>query len=144
MRVPFHDVLLRDVRAVGIGRAEQTAVITYADLNAYFEATGRSLVVERSGDDRVRLSGRVTVLGDTVDLSAVAELGAGDGQLLITPTDVETSTSLGTAGRLLLGQRLRLSVPLGTLPFGSRLTSVRVGDEAITLTAAGNGLVLDP
>jgi len=144
VRVPFHDVLLRDVRAVGIGRAEQTAVVTYADLNHYFEVTGRSLEVAPAGQGRLRLSGRVDVLGSSVDLTAVAEVAAADGQLVLAPIDVETSTSQGTARRLLLAQRLRLSVPMGTLPFGQQLTAVQVGERALTVTAVGQTLVLDP
>jgi len=143
VRVPFHDVLLRDIRAVGVGQAEQTAVVTYDDLNHYFAVTGRSLRVAPAGDGRVRLSGRVDVLGDTVDLTTVSDVVAGDGQLVLTPTAVETSTSLDTARRLLLAQRLRLSVPMGMLPFGQRLTSVRAGERSITLTATGTAVVLD-
>jgi LmeA-like phospholipid-binding len=144
VRVPFHDVLLRDIRAVGIGRAEETAVVTYDDLNHYFAVTGRSLQVAPAPGGRLRLSGRVEVLGDSVDLITVADVVAAEGQLLITPTEIQTSTSLNTAERLLLSQRLRLSVPMGMLPFGQQLTSVHAGERAITLTAIGAAVVLRP
>ena len=144
VRVPFHDVLLRDIRAVGIGRAEQSAVLTYDDLNRYFEITGRTLQVAPSGDGRLRLSGTVAVLGEQVDLVADAGVAAGEGQLVINPTGVQTATSLNAASRLLLAQRLRLSVPMGTLPFGQQLTSVEAGERSIRLTAVGSTVVLDP
>ena len=144
VRVPFHDVLLSDIRAIGVGRAEQTAVLTYDDLNRYFEVTGRVLQVEPSDDGRIRLSGTVAVLGKEVDLTAESEVAAGEGQLVLNPTSVETSTSLNAASRLLLAQRLRLSVPMGTLPFGQQLTSVDVGERSITLTAVGNTVVFNP
>ena len=144
VRVPFHDVLLSDIRAVGVGRAEQTAVLTYDDLNRYFVVTGRSLQVEPLGGGRIRLSGTVAVLDKQVDLTAESEVTAGQGQLVLNPTGVQTSTPLSRAGRLLLAQRLRLSVPMGTLPFGQQLTSVDVGDRTITLTAMGNTVVLNP
>jgi hypothetical protein len=144
VRVPFHDVLMRDIRAVGVGRAEQTAVLSYDDLNRYFEVTGRSLQVSPAGEGRLRLSGTVAVLGNQVDLTADAELAPGEGQLVISPTAVETSTSLNPASRLLLAQRLRLSVPMGTLPFGQQLTSVRGGERSITLTAVGTTVVVNP
>ena len=144
VRVPFHDVLLSDIRAIGVGRSEQTAVLTYDDLNRYFDVTGRSLQVEPSGDGRIRLSGTVTVLGQEVDLTAESEVAAGEGQLVLNPISVETSTSLNGASRLLLAQRLRLSVPMGTLPFGQQLTSVDVGERSITLTAVGSTVVFNP
>ena len=144
VRVPFHDVLLSDIRAVGVGRAEQTAVLTYDDLNRYFEVTGRTLQMEPLGGGRIRLSGTVAVLNKEVDLVAESEVTATEGQLVLNTTGVQTSAPLNTAGRLLLAQRLRLSVPMGTLPFGQQLTSVDVGERTITLTAVGNTVVLNP
>src|SRR5215216_422628 len=41
VRVPFHDVLVRSIRRVGIGRSVETINVSYRDLNAYFAATGR-------------------------------------------------------------------------------------------------------
>ena len=144
VRVPFHDVLLSDLRAIGVGRAEQTAVLTYDDLNHYFAVTGRSLQVEPLGGGRIRLTGTVAVLDKKVRLTAESEMVAGAGQLVLNPTAVQTSAPLNTASRLLLAQRLRLSVPMGTLPFGQQLTSVDVGERTITLTAVGNTVVLNP
>lgn len=144
VRVPFHDVLLRDIRAVGVGRAEQTAVLTYDDLNRYFEVTGRSLQMEPLGEGRIRLSGTVSVLDQRVDLTAESEVTATEGQLVLNPTGVQTSAPLNRASRLLLAQRLRLSVPMGTLPFGQQLTSVDAGERTITVTAVGSTVVLNP
>lgn len=144
VRVPFHDVLLRDIRAVGVGRAEQTAVLTYDDLNRYFDLTGRSLQMESVGDGRIRLSGTVAVLGKKVGLIAESEVTATEGRLVLSPTVVQTSRPLDAASRLLLAQRLRLSVPMGTLPFGQQLTSVHSGERGITVTAVGSTVVVDP
>ncbi|MGI8459825.1 MAG: LmeA family phospholipid-binding protein [Propionibacteriaceae bacterium] len=144
VRVPFHDVLLRDIRTVGVGRSDQVAVLTYADLNAYFDATGRPLRIGAADGGLVRLSGAVTVLGRTVDVTADASVSAGDGQLTITPTRIDTSNSMSAAARLLLGQRLRLSVPMGTLPFGSQLTRITPGPESITVVATGSHIVVNP
>ncbi len=144
VRVPFHDVLLRDIRAVGIGQSEQTAVLTYTDLNAYFEATGRTLRVSPGPKGQIALAGTVSVIGSRLDLTADADVSAGDGQLTISPTRVDTSKSLNGATGLLLAQRLRLSVPMGTLPFGQQLSAVDAGPESITVTAVGRRVVLNP
>jgi LmeA-like phospholipid-binding len=127
VRVPFHDVLVRDVRRVGIGRSVENLYLTYEDLNAYFAATGRRLVVGPGRDGAVRVTGKVDVANQTVPISADATLSAE-----------------GDALRLLLAKRLRLLVPLGTLPFGHQLTGVQADSDGIHLTAMGTDIVVQP
>jgi hypothetical protein len=65
--------------------------------------------------------------------------------LRITPRQIDTgSVSLSRASRLLLGQRLRLTVPLGTLPFGHQLTSVTTSGDSIRLRAEGVAIIVQP
>ena len=65
--------------------------------------------------------------------------------LRISPQSLDIgSGSLRAASRLLLGQRLDLIVPLGTLPFGHRLTGVQADSEGVHLTAEGTGIILRP
>jgi hypothetical protein len=145
VRVPFHDVLVRDIRRVGIGHSVENLDLTYDDLNAYFAATGRRLQVAPGPNGTVRVMGAVDVLNQKVPVSADAELWVEDDTLRISPQTFATgSGSLGTASRLLLGQRLRLIVPLGALPFGHRLTGAYADSEAVHLTAEGSGIVVQP
>jgi LmeA-like phospholipid-binding len=145
VRVPFHDVLVRDIRRVGIGRSEETLDLTYEDLNAYFAATGRRLALAPGRDGTVRISGDVEIANQTVPLSADAALSVEGDALRISPESLSTgSGSLDAASRLLLGQRLRLLVPLGTLPFGHHLTGVRAGADRVHLTATGTDIVVEP
>jgi hypothetical protein len=68
-----------------------------------------------------------------------------DETLRVTPRQIDTgSTTLSRASRLLLGQRLRLTVPLGTLPFGHQLTTVAVSGQDIRLRAEGSAIIVQP
>jgi LmeA-like phospholipid-binding len=145
VRVPFHDVLVRDIRRVGIGRSEENLDLTYEDLNAYFAATGRRLTVAPGRDGTVRISGNVEIANQSVPLSANASLSVEGDALRISPESLNTgSSSLDAASRLLLGRRLRLLVPLGTLPFGHQLTGVRADPDGVHLTATGSDIVVQP
>ena len=145
VRVPFHDVLVRDVRRVGIGRSVENLHLTYQDINAYFAATGRRLTVAPGPDGTVKLTGDVEVLNHSVPVSADAALSVEDDLLRISPQSLDTgSGSFDAASRLLMGRRLTMLMPLGTLPFGHRLTAARADSEGVHLTAEGTGILLQP
>jgi hypothetical protein len=145
VRVPFHDALLQDIRRVGIGRSVEDVILLYTDLNAYFETTGRPLRLSAGENGGVRLTGPVSVLGQRVEVSSDASLSVSDGALRITPDEIRTGdTALNQASRLLLGQRLRLTVPMGTLPFGHQLISATPYEEGIHLQAEGSAIIVEP
>ena len=143
--MPFHDLLVQDIRRVGIGRSIEEVTLRYPDLNAYFDVTGRPLQLAPGDDGEVQITGAVDVLKQRVQVSASVTLTVADEVLRITPQQIDTgSTRLSQAGQLLLAQRLALSVPLGTLPFGHQLTSVRVFPDGIRLGAEGTALIIQP
>lgn len=145
VRVPFHDVLLQDIRRVGISRSIEDATLRYTDLNAYFNATGRPFQLAAAENGEVQITGPVSILGQPVQVSADALLSVSDGALRITPGEISTGdTTLSQASRLLLGQRLRLTVPLGTLPFGHQLSSATPYADGIQLRAEGTEIIVEP
>jgi hypothetical protein len=145
VRVPFHDVLVQDIRRVGIGRSVENATLRYDDLNAYFDQTGRPLQLAPAGNGEARLTGVVDVLGQRIQVSAAVTLSVADDALRITPRQINTgNATLNQATRLLLGQRLTLSVPLGTLPFGHQLKSAAVTADGVQLQAEGAAIVVQP
>ena len=145
VRVPFHDVLVQNIRRIGIGRSIEDVTLRYEDLNAYFDATGRPLQLAPAEDDQTQLTGTVDVLGQQIQVRANVTLSVVDETLRITPRQINTeSTALSQASRLLLGQRLNLTVPLGTLPFGHQLTGVTASTDAIRLRAEGTGIIVQP
>lgn len=145
VRVPFHDVLVRNIRRVSIGRSVETVNVTYHDLNAYFAATGRPLTVGPDRNDSVTLKGKVTVLTRSVPVSADGMLWVEDDLLRISPHNFAAGpASLDAASRLLLRQRLTLTIPLGTLPFGHRLTGVGTDSTGVDITAEGAAILIEP
>jgi len=145
VRVPFHDVLVRDVRRVAVGHSVENMDLTYEDLNAYFAATGRRLEVASGPNGTVRIKGNVEFLNQSVPVAADATLMVEDDVLRVAPERLDTgSGSLDAASQVLLGRRLRLIVPLGALPFGHHLTGVTADSEGVHLTAEGSGIVLQP
>jgi hypothetical protein len=145
VQVPFHDVLVRNIRQVGIGRSVENLDLTYDDLNAYLEATGRKLKLSPGSDGTVTLSGNVNILGQSLRVSADVTLSVQDDLLRISPQNFGVgAVSLDAASRLLLHQRQTLTVPLGTLPFGHHLTGVQADHEGVHLTAEGADLLISP
>jgi hypothetical protein len=145
VRVPFHDVLLQDIRRVGIGRSVEDVTLRYTDLNAYFKTTGRPFQLAAAENGKVQITGPVNILGQGVEVTADASLSVSEGALRITPDEIRTGdTVLSRASRLLLGQRLRLTVPLGTLPFGHQLTSATPDADGIRLQAEGTAIIVEP
>ena len=145
VQVPFHDVLVGNIRQVAIGRSVENLDLTYDDLNAYLAATGRRLKLSTGSDGTVTLSGNVNILGQSVRLSADVALSVEDDLLRISPQNFGVgAVSLDAASRLLVRQRQTLMVPLGTLPFGHRLTGVQADYEGVHLTAEGDNLLISP
>jgi len=145
VRVPFHDVLVQNVRRVGVGRSVEDVTLRIADLNAYFEATGRPLQLASTDDGDLQVTGAVDVLTRRVQVRAIVTLSAADESLRIAPREIDTgSSTLNSASRLLLNQRLALSVPLGTLPFGHQVTSATVSGDVIQLRAEGAAIIVQP
>ncbi|RCK68620.1 DUF2993 domain-containing protein [Desertihabitans brevis] len=144
VRIPFHDVLVRDLREVGVGRASSVVTLTYGDLSSYLRETGRPLTLSAADDDTVRVSGTVDLLDQRVDAAAVVALSAGRDGVRVTPTQVEGIGALDPLDRLLLGQRLTFTVPLDTLPFGLQVTEVAPDATHVVVRVQGSRLVVDP
>jgi DUF2993 family protein len=145
VRVPFHDVLVQDVRQFAIGRSDEEVTLRYDDLNAYLVATGRPLTLTPAPGGLLDVAGSADVLGRQVEVRARVGLSADSGALHINPQEVSTgSITLGGAAQALLRQRLTLTVPLGTLPFGHELTAVTVAKDAVRVTASGTRIVVRP
>jgi hypothetical protein len=145
VRMPFGDLLLRDIRTVGIGRSTEQVTLRFEDLNAYFEITGRSLRLSGSDGDTVEMTGSLDVLGQAVPVTARVDLLVDGSRLRLVPQDVDIGdTSLSQARRLLLNQRLNLTVPLDTLPFGHQLTDVTVDEQELRISAGSTAVILRP
>lgn len=143
VRMPLGDLLLRDSRRVGVGASQDRVTLTLDDLNHYFDVTGRSVRLTQDRNGELRMTGFFDVLGQTVRVTGPVELAVDGTQLRVEPRRIDTGDAkLSRVGRLLLDQRLDLTVPLDTLPFGNQLTGVAVHDDLVVLTAQSSGPLL--
>lgn len=145
VRVPFHDVLVRDVNRVAVARSDERVFLRYEDLNAYLDATDRPLRLASAPDGQVKITGSVNLAGQPAEVSANATLSVEDGELRVTPRQIDTGTdTLDEASRLLLGERLKLAVPLADLPFEHQLTGATPDPDGIRIEAHGTAIYLQP
>ena len=110
------------------------------------DATGRPLrVAVGPGGRGLVLAGTVTVLDRRITANATVTLSVADGNLRLAPTAIDTGgVRLGDTSQLLLGQRLTLTVPLGSLPFSQRLTAVETTADGLVVRAVGDAVLLQP
>ncbi len=145
VRVSFHDVLFRDFRAIGVRESEQRVTLLYTDLNNYFENTGRLIVLSPGQEDTVQLSGTVDIFGTEVEYATQVDVSVRDSSLVLVPGTITTQgANLTDAGKTLLLQRLRLTIPMTDLPFGHQLVSATPNDRGISVVATGESVVVRP
>lgn len=132
------DVLAGDVNALPVASLRATALVTFADLA---QRTGLNGVRISAVGDALRVTARVTALGRTVTGTATGALALRDGALSFA---ARTASAAGAGPELLrlVARALRFAVPVGDLPFGLSLDSVRVTAGGVRLTASSGPTVL--
>ena len=139
-RIPFSAAVHRSVRSLPVERTTARAVISFVDL----ASRGRvaSLVIAPTGD-RLAVTGRVTVLGQTFSAGTTSTVRLQGHDLVITGRTVEVQGTPvpGAIGAALAGA-LDLRIPIGRLPYDLELTGVHVEPAGVVVTAAGGPTVL--
>lgn len=137
-RIPARQALAGAVREVPVEGLRGELTVAFADLTA-----GRTeLTVTPLANDRVLVTGRVKVLGATVQASARSSVALQGTSLLVRAESVSVQGSSSPAVDRALTGLLDLRVPIGTLPYGLRLTGVRSGPAGLVVTAASGPTVL--
>lgn len=142
--VPLSDVVRGQVESVPVDDVRAEVDLTFDDVNAYLASQGLTARV-RSEGDVVRVSGPVTLLGMTYDLSGTAAIGVVADAVTFTPREVSAAVDLLLPSEL-REQALALltvKVPVTGLPFNMALTSAVVSDDRVTFAAGGQHVVLD-
>lgn len=142
VRLPLGDVLRRSVSQVDADSVRARVMLRYGDLNTYL--AGRNLSVAAAGPS-LRVTGTARVLGRDFSAAAVSDVAVRDGQVVVTAHRIETGNSLADAALSAAAdaRRLDFTVRLGSLPFGLRLTDVRVQPDGLVLTADARAVVVN-
>lgn len=140
VHVPLSDALSGSVSTVPVDRLRATVLMSYADITA--QLRDRRLSVSASGSF-LRVTGSVSALGRTVSASALSSVTLSGTSVIVTAQRFEVAGK--AADRVLsraLGNRLDFVVRIGKLPYGLRLTDVRVAGNGIVADAAADSAVL--
>lgn len=140
VHVPLSAALSGRVDEVPVNRVDATVVLAYADLSR--RSAESELTVSPAGD-RVRVSGRVRVLGQDLTASALGRLSVDRGAVVVTTESFDVGG--GVADRLVtraLRGRFNLRIPLGALPFGLQVQDVRVREDGLAVRATADDTVL--
>jgi hypothetical protein len=140
VRASLPDVLRRQVTEVPVDEVSGDLTVSYADLARASRISGLRIVREA---EALRVSGTVRVLGRDVDASAVGRVEVDGNNIVIVAEEAQVAgvrlppQALRAAARL-----LSFSVAPTGLPLSLRITGVRLGDEALEVTARSDETVL--
>ena len=140
LSVPLSQVLSGDVSSAPVELLKARAVVPYDELARRSEAA--DVRVEPVGD-RVRVTGRVEVLGRTLSAAtdSTVELEGSDVVVTAETFDLGNETVNKVITRALEG-RFDVRVPLTNLPYGLAPTAVDVTSEGIAVKASARNTVI--
>ena len=138
LRLPLSRALSGAVRDVPVDGLAAQVTLTYADV-----VRGRTeLVVRPAGRDLLRVTGSLRVLGITVDAVTRSTVTLQGNDLVVTAQSLSVAGLSNPLVDRALAGRLDLRVPVGSLPFGLRLTGLRVTAAGLVLDARSGPTVL--
>jgi len=139
--VPLRDALSGSVTSVPVSGVSARALLAYDELTR--RSGDRQLTVAPAGEGRVRVTGRVEVLGQTLSAVAVSRVEVDGGDLLVTAESYEVGNEIADAVLTrALGNRLDLRVPVEGLPYGLEVTGIEVEEGGVVVVAAAGATVL--
>ncbi|WP_169953068.1 DUF2993 domain-containing protein [Microbispora sp. H11081] len=134
---PLSD-LVQNAAATEI-RAERvtgTVIISRETLSA---RAPRGIKVEGTGDDAVRVSGNVSVLGNQVPVTADMKIQVVQGAIRLTPTNVKLAGSIPVPNAERL---ISFTVPVKDLPLNLRVTRVTSTSEGLAVQGTASDVLL--
>lgn len=141
VQVPLGDALSGSVTDVPVSGVRARALLAYDELTR--RSGDRRLTVAPAGPGRVRVTGSVQVLGQTLVAAAISRVEVSGGALIVTAESYEVGDK--TADALLtraLGDRLDLRVPVEGLPYGLEVTGIEVQESGVVVLADAGPTVL--
>jgi hypothetical protein len=140
VQVSAADALSGAVQRVPVEGVRARALVAYEDLAR--RSGERRLAVAPAGD-RVRITGSLDVLGQTLTASAVSRVEVVEGDLLVTAEEYQVGDQAadGALTRA-FGDRLDLRIPVTGLPYGLQVTGVSVQPDGVAVVARTGATVL--
>lgn len=140
--VPLSEVLSGSVSEVPVASVRATALVAYDELAR--RSGDRRLAVAPAGD-RLRVTGSVSVLGQTVTASALSTVRVEGGAIVVTAESYSVGDAAASeAISRVLGGRFDLRIPVTGLPYGLQVSGVRVTSSGVEVDAAAGATVLSP
>lgn len=140
VHVPLNDALSGSVTAVPVDSVRATLLLSYADMTQ--QLRDRRLSVSPAGD-QLRVSGSVQVLGRTVSASAISSVAVSGTSVVVTARRFEVGNAMADrAVTAALAGRFDFVVRLGNLPYGLKISTLKVTPQGVVATAAGAHTVL--
>ena len=124
VHVPLSAVTSGHLSRVPVDRATAKVLLSYDDVNSYL---GRHLTVSEGDNGQVKVTGSVTVVGQTVSASASGRVDVRGNDLVVA-----------------VGHGLDFTLPLSGLPFRIALVGAKATKAGIEVSATASGLVLHP
>jgi LmeA-like phospholipid-binding len=140
VRAPLSGLIGRDLQSIPVDNVTGTLAVSYDDLA---RASGIPGMTIRAEGNELRVSGTVQVLGRSVPASARGRIEVRNDDLIITADHAEVAgvelppSALAAAARL-----LTFRVSPRNLPLALRITSVKVGSDALAVSARAQDVVL--
>ena len=140
LHAPFSKITSGEVDEVPVDRVEGTVGLPYDQIARATNIPGLSLT---ASGDTVRVSGTLTVLGQTFTASAHARAEVRNGTVIVTADHAQVlGVRLPTAVLPVVERGLSFVLPVQNLPFGLRLTGVQVTPADLRVSAVADNVVL--
>jgi hypothetical protein len=141
VRLPFPDLVNRDLDALRVRRTKVTAQVPFAQLerlvNDGLEGSDLRLRLSQAANGQALLAGRVSTPLGSVGLRAPAKVTIQEGRLRLT-IPAGALQRLPALARDVVSTVLGRSFELPRLPEGFRVTSVAVVDDGVTVRAVSD------
>lgn len=140
LHAPFSALVRSEIDQVPVDHVTGTVGLPYDQMARATNIPGLSLA---PSGDTVRITGRVTVLGQTFSASANARATVRDGTVIVTADHAKVlGVTVPSAALPLVERGLSFVLPVQSLPFGLRLTGVQVAATELRVSAEADHVVL--
>lgn len=140
VEVPLSDLISGNVSAVPAGKVIGVAMVSYAELA---KATGvPGLRISPKGD-KVQLNFAVEQFGTATPVVATARIGVADNAVRMTSVQIQGSPVPEQLTAAALSQ-VQSSLAFGVLPYGLKVSDVRVAETGVEVSAQAKNTVLRP